>query len=166
MWKTLSKHFGKFPSQAKVAKLLLVHGLRVQEGRVYCGDVEIADMALGRAAGVDRRIVRAAIDTIEQSPDLNSVYSRLVPTALLTEVAPVMGWTALEIIPTDAGTPGIIAEVTGLIAREGISVRQTVVSDPDLSPDPRLYVLPEATGPPEVLPQIRACRGVRSVIIH
>ncbi|MHC1680275.1 MAG: hypothetical protein AB9860_03370 [Methanomassiliicoccales archaeon] len=149
MWKSLSKHFGKYPSQAKVAKLLLVYGLKVQEGRVYCGDVEIADMALGRAAGVDRRIVRSAIDTIQESPELSSVYSRLMPTALLTDVAPVMGWTALEIIPTDAATPGIVAEVTGLIAREGISVRQTVVSDPDLSPDPRLFIITAGAVPPE-----------------
>ncbi len=166
MWKSLSKHFGKYPSQAKVAKLLLVYGLKVQEGRVYCGDVEIADMALGRAAGVDRRIVRSAIDTIQESPELSAVYSRLMPTALLTDVAPVMGWTALEIIPTDAATPGIVAEVTGLIAREGISVRQTVVSDPDLSPDPRLFIITAGAVPPELLPQIRACKGVRSVVIH
>ncbi len=162
----MSKHFGKFPSQAKVAKLLLVHGLRVMDGRVYCGDIEIADMAIGRAAGVDRRIVRSAIDTIEESPELMAVYSRLQPTALLTEVAPAMGWTALEIIPTDAATPGIVAEVTGLIAREGISVRQTVVSDPDLSPDPRLFVITAGAVPSDLLPQIRACKGVRSVIIH
>ncbi|HRR66944.1 MAG TPA: regulator of amino acid metabolism, contains ACT domain protein, partial [Methanomassiliicoccales archaeon] len=109
---------------------------------------------------------RSAIDTIERSPELRAVYSRLVPTALLTEVAPVMGWTALEIIPTDAATPGIVAEVTGVIAREGISVRQTVVSDPDLSPDPRLFVITEGAVPPELLPQIRACKGVRSVVIH
>ncbi|MCG7844350.1 MAG: hypothetical protein MIO90_02845, partial [Methanomassiliicoccales archaeon] len=95
MWKSLSKHFGKYPSQAKVAKLLLEHGLRVQEGRVCCGDIEIADMAIGRAAGVDRRIVRSAIDTIEGSQDLRAVFSQLVPIALLTNVAPFMGWTAL-----------------------------------------------------------------------
>jgi predicted regulator of amino acid metabolism with ACT domain len=166
MWKSLSKHFGKYPSQAKVVKLLLEHGLRVNEGRVYCGDIEIADMAVGRAAGVDRRIVRSAIETIEDSNELRTVFSKLAPIALLTEVAPVMGWTSLEIVPTDAQTPGIIAEVTGVIAREGISVRQAVVSDPVLSPDPRLFVITEGAVPPELIPQIRACKGVRSLIIH
>jgi predicted regulator of amino acid metabolism with ACT domain len=166
MWKSLSKHFGKYPSQAKVAKLLLERGLKVQEGRVYCKDIEIADMAIGRAAGVDRRIVRSAVDTIEGSGELRAVFSRLEPTALLTEVATVMGWTALEILPTDAQTPGIIAEVTAVIAREGISVRQAVVSDPDLSPDPRLFVITEGPVPPELIPQIRACKGVRSILIH
>ncbi|HUT27511.1 MAG TPA: regulator of amino acid metabolism, contains ACT domain protein [Methanomassiliicoccales archaeon] len=166
MWKSLAKHFGRYPSQAKVAKLLLEHGLRVDEGRVFCGDIEVADMAIGRAAGVDRRIVRSAVMTIEESNELRTVFSKLVPIALLTEVAPVMGWTSLEIVPTDAQTPGIIAEVTGVIAREGISVRQAVVSDPVLSSDPRLFVITEGVVPPELIPQIRACKGVRSIIIH
>jgi uncharacterized protein len=166
MWKSLSKHFGKYPSQAKVAKLLLVYGLKVKEGRVYCGEIEVADMAIGRAAGVDRRIVRSTIDTIEGSTELKAVYSQLEPIALLTNVAPAMGWTSLEIIPTDARIPGIIAEVTNVIAREGLSVRQAVVSDPDLSPNPRLFVITEGTIPPELIPTIRACKGVGSLTIH
>ncbi|MDD1772418.1 MAG: regulator of amino acid metabolism, contains ACT domain protein [Methanomassiliicoccales archaeon] len=166
MWKSLSKHFGKYPSQAKVAKLLLVNGLKVKEGRVYCGEIEVADMAIGRAAGVDRRIVRSAIDTIEGSTELKGVYSQLEPFALLTNVAPAMGWTSLEIIPTDARIPGIIAEVTAVIAREGLSVRQAVVSDPDLSPNPRLFVITEGAVPPELIPAIRSCKGVGSLVIH
>jgi len=31
--------------------------------------------------------------------------------------------------------------VTGVIAEAGISIRQTIVSDPDLSAEPRLYVI-------------------------
>ncbi|MCX6650694.1 MAG: regulator of amino acid metabolism, contains ACT domain protein [Methanomassiliicoccales archaeon] len=166
MWRSLSKHFGKYPSQAKVAKLLLQYGLKVQEARVYCGDIEIADMAIGRAAGVDRRIVRSAIETIEGSNELRTLFCRLEPTALLCNVAPVMGWTALEIFPTDAKTCGIIAEVAGVIARAGISLRQVVVSDPDLSPEPSLYIITEGVVPPELIPQIRACKGVRSVVLH
>jgi uncharacterized protein len=166
MWKSLSKHFGKYPSQAKVAKLLLVNGLKVKEGRVYCGEIEVADMAIGRAAGVDRRIVRSTIDTIEGSAELKAVYSQMEPFALLTNVAPAMGWTSLEIIPTDARIPGIIAEVTNVIAREGLSVRQAVVSDPDLSPNPRLFVITEGAIPPELIPAIRACKGVGSLVIH
>ena len=53
MWYSLSKYFGRFPSQGKVAKLLLTNGLRVKDGRVYSGDVEVADVALARAADVD-----------------------------------------------------------------------------------------------------------------
>lgn len=166
MWSSLSKYFGRFPSQAKVARLLLEHGLRVHSGAVYCGEIELADSAIGRAAGVDRRIVRATVETIESHQDLISVFGRLRPTALLKDVAPVMGWSAIEIIPANAQTIGIIADVTSVIARAGISIRQAMVSDPDLSAEPRLYVITEAPVPPEIIPEIKSCRGVKSILIH
>jgi predicted regulator of amino acid metabolism with ACT domain len=160
MWSSLSKYFGKFPSQAKVARLLLELGLRVSGGVVYCGEIELADSAIGRAAGVDRRIVRSTVETIESHPELMSVFGRLRPTAMLKD------WSAIEIIPNNAQTVGIVADVTGVIAKAGISIRQTIVSDPDLSAEPRLYVITEAPVPPEIIPEIKACRGVKSILIH
>jgi predicted regulator of amino acid metabolism with ACT domain len=56
--------------------------------------------------------------------------------------------------------------VSGVIAKAGISIRQAIVSDPELSSEPRLYVITNAEVPPELIPEIRACRGVKSVIIH
>jgi len=166
MWSSLSKYFGRFPSQARVAKMLLEMGLRVQNGDVYCGEIKLADSAVGRAAGVDRRIVRATVETIQGSEELLSVFSRLRPTAMLRDVAPVMGWSAIEIIPTNAQTLGIVADVTGVIARAGISIRQIIVGDPDLSSEPRLYVITGAPVPPEIIPEIKACRGVKTIMIH
>jgi predicted regulator of amino acid metabolism with ACT domain len=166
MWSSLSKYFGRYPSQAKVARLLLEYGLRVSDGLVYCGEVELADSSIGRAAGVDRRIVRSTVETIQSHQELMSVFGRLRPTAMLKDVAPVMGWSAIEIIPNNAQTIGIIADVTGVIAKAGISIRQAIVSDPDLSAEPRLYVITEAPVPPEIIPEIKACRGVKSILIH
>jgi len=166
MWSSLSKYFGRFPSQAKVARLLLELGLRVSNGVVYCGEVELADSAIGRAAGVDRRIVRSTVETIESHQELMSVFGRLRSTAMLKDVAPVMGWGAIEIIPNNAQSIGIIADVTGVIAKAGISIRQAMVSDPDLSAEPRLYVITEAPVPPEIIPEIKSCRGVKSILIH
>jgi predicted regulator of amino acid metabolism with ACT domain len=166
MWSSLSKYFGRYPSQGKVARLLLENGLRVSSGNVYCGEIQLADSAIGRAAGVDRRIVRATVETIESTEELLGVYSRLRPTALLKDVAPVMGWSAIEIIPNNAQAVGIVADVTGVIARAGISIRQTIVLDPDLSSEPRLYVITGAPVPPEIIPEIKACRGVKSILIH
>jgi predicted regulator of amino acid metabolism with ACT domain len=166
MWFSLSKYFGRYPSQGKVARLLLSHGLRVKEGRVFCNEVEITDMALARAAGVDRRIVRSAVDTIEAEEELRAVFSALRATAMLRDVAPVMGWSAIEVIPSDAHVPGIVAEVTGVIAEAGISVRQALFDDPELVEEPRLYVITESPVPPELIPRIRRCRGVKSILIH
>ncbi|MEM0449117.1 MAG: regulator of amino acid metabolism, contains ACT domain protein [Methanomassiliicoccales archaeon] len=166
MWSSLSKYFGRFPSQAKVARMLLELGLRVSNGSVYCGDIELSDSAIGRAAGVDRRIVRSTVETIESNPELISVFGKLRSTAMLKDVAPVMGWSAIEIIPVNAQIVGIVADVTGVIAKAGISIRQTIVSDPELSTEPRLYVITEAPVPPEIIPDIKACRGVKSILIH
>jgi predicted regulator of amino acid metabolism with ACT domain len=166
MWFSLSKYFGRYPSQGKVAKLLLTNGLRVKEGRVYSGDVEIGDLAIARAVNVDRRIVRSAVETIEKEEELRMVFAALLPTTMLKEVAPVMGWSCIEIIPTDAHVPGILADVTGVIAEAGISVRQALVDDPELSEEPRLYVITESEVPPELIPRIKNCRGVKSILIH
>ncbi|MGD0057338.1 MAG: regulator of amino acid metabolism, contains ACT domain protein [Methanomassiliicoccales archaeon] len=163
---SLSEYFGRYPSQGKVARLLLEYGLRVQGGNVYCGDIELSDTALARAASVDRRIIRSAVETIESNDELLNVYFRLRPTALFREVAPVMGWSAIEIIPVDAQMPGILADVAGVISSAGISIRQAIVDDPELSVEPRLYVITESPVPPELIPAIKKCRGVRSILIH
>jgi hypothetical protein len=166
MWKQLSNYFGRYPSQAKVAKMLLDQGLRVHEGRIYSGEIEIGDVALGKAAGVDRRIVKAAVETIETSPELMRVFSKLRPTSFLKEVAVEMGWSAIEIIPSNASTPGIIADVTGIIATSGINIRQIIVSDPDLSTEPRLFIITESMVPSELIPRLKNCRGVKTIILH
>jgi uncharacterized protein len=166
MWKQIANYFGRYPSQAKVAKLLLENGMRVSEGQIYCGEVEVADIALGRAAGVDRRIVRAAIETIGSSPELSKVFAALRPTLLLRDVAPVMGWSAIEIIPNNATATGIVADVTTVISNAGISIRQVLVGDPDLSVEPKLYVITQSPVPPELIPSLKACRGVKTIIIH
>jgi len=162
----LVEHFGRYPSQAKVAKLLLSNGMSVRGGRVSCGGVEIADVALARAAGVDRRIVRAAVEAIEADDRLRRLFSALAPTAMLKDVAPAMGWSCIEIIPTDAHAPGILADVTAAIAENGISVRQALVDDPELVDEPRLYVITDSEVPPEMIPRIKASRGVKSILIH
>ncbi len=166
MWLLLSEYFGRYPSQGKVARLLLSLGLSVKNGKVHCDGVEIADMALARAAGVDRRIVRATIETIEEHEQLREIFEALHSTAMLRDVAPVMGWSCIEIIPTDAHTSGILADVMGVIAEGGISVRQALVDDPMLMEEPRLYVITESAVPPEMIPRIKKCHGVKSILLH
>ena len=166
MWLLLSEYFGRYPSQGKVARLLISLGLNVKNCRVHCGDIEIADIALARAAGVDRRIVRSTIETIEAEKALHDVFAALHSTAMLRDVAPVLGWSCIEIVPTDAHSSGILAEIMGVIAEGGISVRQALVDDPLLMEEPRLFIITESTVPPEILPRIKACRGVKSIVLH
>src|SRR5437867_2248462 len=92
MWSASIDYFQRFPAQEKIARLLIKHGLSIRGGKVYCGEIQLSDSALGRAAGVDRRIVSATVRTIESNPELVKVFSRFQPALHLKDVASVLGW--------------------------------------------------------------------------
>jgi len=165
MWDLLTRYFQRYPAQTRVAQTLLTHGFAVREDGVYSGDVAISDTALARACKVDRRIIAATIETIRREPDLQRVYSRLLPATLLRDAAPALRWGVIEIVPSDAREPGILAHVANVIAQRGISIRQAIVDDPDLVDEPRLYVITESPVPMDVISDIRAGKGVKSVVI-
>ena len=165
MWKAISEYFQSFPSQAKVARLLLRTGMSVRDKRIYSGDVIIADTAVARAAGVDRRVVRSSVETISTDKQLSRFFSKLLPTNNFKDVASVMGWSAIEIVSDDAGQPGILAAVSTTISEAGISIRQAIVDDPETSEEPRIFIITESTVPPELLPKLRATKGVKSLTI-
>src|SRR5512136_2108325 len=123
MWDKISNYFEKYPSQAKVARYLLRYGLRIERDQVYCGDVQIADSALARAAGVDRRVVKSTIETIKGDATLLRFFSQLLPTNHLKNAASAMGWTAIEIVPLNAHEPGIIASIANILEKGNISIR-------------------------------------------
>ncbi|MCL2296602.1 MAG: regulator of amino acid metabolism, contains ACT domain protein [Methanomassiliicoccaceae archaeon] len=154
------------PSQERVAMLLLRHGIRVENGTAYCNDIEQSDAAIARAAGVDRRVVRSALDRISAVPELDKVFSKLQSMLLLADVAPRIGCTTVEIIPTDATMPGILAGVMDIVYRGGLSVRQAVVDDPGVRTDSHLIIVVDGQIPPELLPMIKQSRGVLSVILR
>ncbi|MEA3201749.1 MAG: uncharacterized protein QOE90_3177 [Thermoplasmata archaeon] len=165
MWDLLTRYFQRFPAQSRVAQTLLTQGLSVRDDGVYSGEVAISDTALARACGVDRRIIAATVETIRREPELQKVYSRLQPTGLLKDVAPQLRWGVIEIVPSDAREPGILAHVATVIAKRGLSIRQAIVDDPDLVEEPRLYVITEAQVPMDVISEIREGHGIKSVVI-
>lgn len=166
MWDTLIEYFRRYPAQEKIAKLLIHNGLRISQGRVLSGDVEVADSALARAAGVDRRIVAATIRTIEAHPELSKVFANFRPTCHLRDVAPALHWGVMEILVENASRPGILAGVSTIIASNGISIRQAVVDDPDFIDEPKLFVVTEEPLPPQLIPAVQKVPGVRSVTIY
>lgn len=158
--------FRGFPSQEKVAMMMLAHGISVRDGTAYCGDIRLSDSALGRAAGVDRRVIRSTMERIRKDARLSSLFSGLRSIALFSDVAAEIGCTTLEIVPTDAMLPGILAEVTAIIYRAGVSVRQAVVDDPGFNDDAHLIVVLEGSLPSEYIPMIKEARGVSRIIIR
>ena len=158
--------FVGLPSQEKVAMLLLRQGISVRNGTAYCNDIEQSDAAIARAAGVDRRVVRSALDRISGTPELDQVFSKLQSMLLLANVAPEIDCTTIEIIPTDATMPGILAGVMDVIYKGGLSVRQAVVDDPGVRTDSHLIIVVDGHIPPELLPAMKQSRGVLSIVLR
>lgn len=157
--------FSGFPSQEKVARLLLQQGMSVRDGHAYCGDVEQGDSAIGRACGVDRRVVRSTLERISSTPDLDAKFSKLRSTLSLVDIAPEIGCSSIVITPTDASMPGILADITDVLYRAGVSVRQAMVDDTGNQDSAVLLVVAYGKIPPEAIPQLKACRGVSSILI-
>src|SRR2546428_615488 len=84
----------------------------------------------------------------------------------LREIAPLMNWGAIEIVPTNASKPGILAGVAAIIAQAGISIRQVIMDDPEIVDDPHGFIVTEAPVPERLLPQIKQVDGVKSVVLH
>jgi len=166
LWDRIANYFARYPSQAKVARLLLRYGLRIDRRHVYCGEIQISDSALARAAGVDRRVVRSTSETIRRDPQLRKLFTQLLPTSHLKAAASAMGWSALEVVPTDPHQPGILAGIAQQIAAHEISIRQAIVEDPMLSEEPKLFIITESAVPAELIPELRRSRGVKALTLY
>ncbi|MGN1045028.1 MAG: regulator of amino acid metabolism, contains ACT domain protein [Candidatus Methanomethylophilaceae archaeon] len=162
----LDKVFKGFPSQEKVISEMIRSGIRVINGTAYCNNIEISDSALGRAANVDRRVVRATLEKIDSHPRLKSMFSKMISISLMSDIASEMGLTTIEIIPENANEPGILSDISATVYRAGIVIRQAVVIDDARGSDPRLILVLDGNFPSEYLPALRACRGVKTVILR
>jgi uncharacterized protein len=166
MWQVLIDHFRRYPAQERVVRLMIDHGLRIHEGTICAGTIEISDTAIGRAADVDRRIVRSTVETILGDARLSRVFTRLAPTLHLKDVAPDLGCGVIEVSVADARQPGILAGVSRLISDAGISIRQAIVEDPDFTENPKLVVVTEARVPGSLIPQLQDVPGVKGVTVY
>lgn len=145
--------------------LLLQNGMRVEGGRAFCGSVEQGDSAIGRACGVDRRVVRTTLERISASPELNAVFSKLKSTLSMVDLAPEIGCSSIIITPTNSRMPGILADVTRVLYSHGVSVRQAMVNDCGDEGKAVLEVVVYSRMPPEAIGELKLCRGVDSILI-
>ena len=166
MWQVLIDHFRRYPAQERVVRLMIEHGLRIHDGAICAGVIEIADTAIGRAADVDRRIVRSTVETILADARLSRVFTRLAPTLHLKDVAPDLGCGVIEIVVSDARQPGILSGVSKVISDHRISIRQANVEDPDFTEEPKLFVVTESRVPGAIIPLLQAVPGVRGVTVY
>lgn len=161
----LGDKFSNYPSQEKVATLLIEQGIRVEGGKAYSGPIVQSDSAIGRACGVDRRVVRATLERISSTPELDAIFSKLKCTLSMVDLAPEIGCSSIIITPTDSTMPGILAEIMDVLYKAGISVRQAMVDDSGNVNTATLVVVVFGKLPANVLPELKSCRGVASILI-
>jgi hypothetical protein len=166
MWKNISKYFNQYPKRRNIAQKMLEYGLKVKDHKIYSGIIELSVSKMARALNVDRRAITATIETIETKPELHKVFSKIVPTCHLKDVAPAMKWGVIEIIPEDPSMPGILADVATIIANNNISIRQAIVDDFEFYEEPRLFIVTEKQIPGTLIPKIREAKGVKAVLIY
>ena len=161
MWRKISDRLKEYPSRLKVARTLVELGFSVKDGKIFCGEVEQSELKIARAVGVDRRTVKETAESIESDPLLQSVFKGLRPAGpFLPDVAKHLGYRVIEIYADTHGV-GIVAGVTALISREGISIRQAVADDPDLTPEPKLTLVVEKEPSGDAFQKMLKIPGVR-----
>ncbi|MDX1747476.1 MAG: amino acid-binding protein, partial [Halobacteriales archaeon] len=145
-------------------RLLLERGFSVNdEGRVVSGGIEIPNTQVAQEVGVDRRVVDSTTDAILSDDELRPIFQNISSIPSLRDLAPVLDLSVLTFVPNDAEASGIVADVTGLIAEEGISIRQTVSEDPEFTDDPVLYIITEEPLPGHLLTAIMELPSCRRV---
>jgi len=161
----IEKILSRKREQKRVAEFLLRNAIRVcGDGRLFSRDIEIPYTSIARVLDVDRRVIRATVDSILREPRLRRVFTKLDSTLLLRDVAPELGYGAIEIIPTDAASKGIIAGVARIIADSGISIRQIIAEDP-MFENAETTIITEKPLPRELIDEMLRVPGVRKVTV-
>lgn len=167
MWNEVTKYLKDYPARLAVVKLLIENGLSVRKGKTYCGKIMISSRALGQAADVDQRTVNRTIQTIEEHPQLMTFFQNIKPAGpSIKEIAKYLGFGVVEITPTNAKKYGILAASSSILASKKICIRQAIVEDPDLTPEPKLVLIIEKEIPGDVVTQLLNLEGVSKVLVY
>ncbi|MHA1578752.1 MAG: amino acid-binding protein [Candidatus Freyarchaeota archaeon] len=167
MWRKTAEYFDDHPERLAVARVLVENGLNIKNRRVYCNNIEIPIIRIAKAAGVDRRTVVETIKMINKNEELRTIFTLMRSAGLsLKEIARPLNLGVLEITADDPRSVGILANAAMILAKEGISIRQALTDDPELSPEPRLTLIAERKIPGELIPKFLEIKGVSKVSIY
>jgi predicted regulator of amino acid metabolism with ACT domain len=108
-------------------------------------------------------VVDSTTDAILEDPELRRIFQNISAIPSLMDLAPVLDLAVLTVWVDDETQPGIVAEVTGLIADREISIRQIISEDPEFATDPKLYVVTDGRLSGDLLVEIRELPYVRRV---
>jgi predicted regulator of amino acid metabolism with ACT domain len=167
MWNTIRKHFYEYPERLKVARVLVENGLTVKNQKIYLNQIEIPPVRIARVACVDRRTVNETVGTIESNRELRLIFEEIRPAGhSLKEIAKHLNLGVVEITPVDAKAHGILANSAMLLTKGGLSIRQAIVDDPELSPEPKLTLIVERKIPGQLISELLKIEGVAKVSVY
>lgn len=167
MWESVKHKFEKYPARMSVAGKMVDLGLRVgKDHKIYCGNLKISDLALAKAANVDRKAIKSTIDFILDDDDLANIFENILPAGtLLKNIAKSLGLGVLEIEVGDENI-GILAAASDLISKEGISIRQAYASDIQLEETPKLTIITEEAISGDLIKDFLKIKGVVRVSFY
>jgi predicted regulator of amino acid metabolism with ACT domain len=167
MWNNVRKYLDDYPERLKVARILVENGLSARNRKIYLNEIEIPPVRVARVAGVDRRTVIETLHAINANRELRLIFESIRSAGLsLKESAKHLNLGVVEITPADARTPGILASSAMILAKNGLSIRQAIVDDPELSPEPKLTLIVEKKIPGELIPKFLKINGVVKVSVY
>ncbi|MFA6907920.1 MAG: hypothetical protein WC263_03760 [Candidatus Micrarchaeia archaeon] len=156
MLQYLEERFAGKRAALRVISTMLRIGVRVDgRGRLFCDKIELAPAKMGRAIGVDRRVVIETAREVAADPKLLSIFSSLFPIANVSHAAKYFGHDVIE-IDADPNTTGLTAKVTSILAKHKVGIRQIIADDPDLYPEPKMMVVAEGKLPRKAVDELRA----------
>jgi hypothetical protein len=167
MWSNIKKSLEGYPERLKVARVLVENGLSVRDGKIFLNEIEVPPVRIARVAGVDRRTVSETLIAIKANRELRLIFEGLRSAGhSLKEVAKHLDLGVVEITPVDAKIPGILANCAMILTKNGLSIRQAIVDDPELSPEPKLTLIAERKIPGELIQKFLAVNGVAKVSVY
>ncbi len=167
MWNKIKTQLQEYPERLKVARVLIENGLSAVDDKIYLNEIEIPPVRVARVAGVDRRTVNETLSTIHNNQDLRMIFEEIRPAGhSLKEIAKHLNLGVVEITPTNAASPGILSNSAVVLNKAGLSIRQAIVDDPELSPEPKLTFIVERKIPGELIPELLKISGVAKVSVY
>lgn len=165
-WDRVRALVGDREKRLRVITLLLKYGFSVRGDEVYAGEkVKVSLKSIAEEAGVDRRTVLETLRAIGSDQMLREFFEKLRPAGpSLVSVARVLGYRCL-VIEVYEDRPGILAWVASALAEKGINILQVVAEDPNIYPEPKLYVVVSQNIPEGVVGRILQHPAIKRVSI-
>lgn len=167
MWRKVSEYLKNYPERLSVARVLVENGLNIKNGKIHCNEIEIPIVKVARVAKVDRRTVMETVKMIRENDELRLIFTHIRSAGIsLREIARPLNLGVVEITPEDPRIVGILANAASVIAEEGISIRQALTDDPELSPEPKLTLIVNRKIPGKLIPKFLKIEGVAKVSVY